>query len=248
MTSTLEVQRALSALGYRPGPLDGIRGRLTIRAVKAFQADHGLTVDGIVGPRTREKLFESAPHISHPSPSLIRGEGQIEQELPWYAEARRLIGAREAPGKADNPDIINWAEDLDLRYPGDDVPWCGLFVAHCIASQLPEEPLPDNPLGARNWLKFGVAQEPSDGAVLVFWRGSSSGWQGHVGFYAGEDGAAFHVLGGNQSNAVNIARISRGRLLGTRWPGTAPSPRIKPDARHLPRAGRGAGALSTNEA
>lgn len=128
------------------------------------------------------------------------------------------------------------------------MPWCGLFVARCIASQLPEEPLPDNPLGARNWLKFGVAQEPSDGAVLVFWRGSSSGWQGHVGFYAGEDGAAFHVLGGNQSNAVNIARISRGRLLGTRWPRTAPSPRIKPDARHLPRAGRGAGALSTNEA
>ena len=68
MTSTLEVQRALSALGYRPGPLDGIRGRLTIRAVKAFQADHGLTVDGIVGPRTREKLFESAPGTAHPSP------------------------------------------------------------------------------------------------------------------------------------------------------------------------------------
>lgn len=213
MTSTLEVQRALRAFGYDPGPADGIRGRLTIRAVKAFQADHGLVVDGIVGPKTAAKLFRGPARGSVPG---------TEQQLPWLAEARRLVGTREAPGKANNPVIMDWADNLDIHYPGDDVPWCGLFVAHCIASALPDEPLPDNPLGARQWLKLGLEHEPSEGAVLVFWRGSKAGWLGHVGFYAGEDAGAFHVLGGNQSNAVTVARIARSRLLGARWPRTAP--------------------------
>lgn len=137
---------------------------------------------------------------------------------------------------------MDWADNLDLWYPGDDVPWCGLFMAHCIASALPDEPLPANPLGARSWLKLGVAHEPSLGAVLVFWRGRRDGWQGHVGFYAGEDSGAFHVLGGNQSNQVNIARIAKSRLIGARWPRTAPqlgTRRVESDA---------AGALSINEA
>jgi hypothetical protein len=72
---------------------------------------------------------------------------------------------------------MDWAGNLDLWYPGDDVPWCELFAAHCIASQLPDEPLPDNPLGARNWLKFGRPHEPSLGAVLVFWRVRRDSWQ-----------------------------------------------------------------------
>lgn len=50
------VQQALVALGYDPGPLDGIRGARTRGAVVAFQRASGLTPDGIVGPRTREAL------------------------------------------------------------------------------------------------------------------------------------------------------------------------------------------------
>lgn len=244
MTSTLGIQRALIALGYDPGPLDGIRGRLTVRAVKAFQADHGLALDGIVGPLTGAKLFGAVdPGSAALSAAPPRSSGADPDQLaPWFAEARRLVGVKEAPGKADNPVIVDWAGNLDLWYPGDDVPWCGLFVAHCIASQLPDEPLPENPLGARNWLKFGLSHEPAVGAVLVFWRGSRSGWQGHAGFYAGEDSSAFHVLGGNQSNNVNIARIARERLLGTRWPSTAPASA----ARRV--QGEAAGPLSINEA
>jgi hypothetical protein len=50
------------------------------------------------------------------------------------------------------------------------------------------------------------------------------------------------VLGGNQSNSVTVARIAKERLLGARWPRTAPLPTVQ---RQLRQA---AGSLSTNEA
>ena len=87
---------------------------------------------------------------------------------------------------------------------------------------MPDEPLPNNPLGARNWLKLGSDSKPALGAVLVFWRESKNGSKGHVGFYHGEDATAFHVLGGNQSDKVSVARVRKDRLLGVRQPKTAP--------------------------
>ena len=43
------VQTRLHTLGFDPGPVDGIRGRRTMRAVKRFQESRGLAADGIVG-------------------------------------------------------------------------------------------------------------------------------------------------------------------------------------------------------
>lgn len=203
------VQQELKDKGYDPGPVDGRMGPMTRRAVRAFQSDHGLSVDGVVGTNTTGELFGG------------KRAAVIAPGMPWYAEAQQLIGTREVRGPGNNPVILDWADDLDIYYTGDDVPWCGLFVAHCIATTLPDEPLPGNVLGARQWRSFGREVAPRQGAVLVFWRGSPSGWKGHVGFYAAEDGNAYHVLGGNQSNAVNIVRIAKSRLLGAYWPVTA---------------------------
>jgi N-acetylmuramoyl-L-alanine amidase len=48
----LERQKALKQLGYDPGQIDGVFGPATKEALRAFQAYHGLTSDGIWGPRT----------------------------------------------------------------------------------------------------------------------------------------------------------------------------------------------------
>jgi peptidoglycan hydrolase-like protein with peptidoglycan-binding domain len=45
-------QKLLKEFGYEPGAADGDFGAKTKKAVKAFQSDFGLTVDGIVGPKT----------------------------------------------------------------------------------------------------------------------------------------------------------------------------------------------------
>lgn len=205
---TRNIQRSLRKIGFDPGPIDGIWGRRTSNAVQAFQEDFGLPVTGVVHPRTEREIIARA------------GKQPNNSALVWFEEAVRLKGLREVPGRASNPVIMDWADDLDLHYPGDDIPWCGLFTGHCVAATLPKEPLPNNPLGARNWLKFGKKVEPEPGAVLIFWRGSRNGWQGHVGFYESEDSNAYHVLGGNQSDMVNVARVAKSRLLGARWPTT----------------------------
>ena len=49
-------QVALRAHGFYRGPIDGVRGPGTVRAARQFQRRHDLTVDGVVGPRTRAKF------------------------------------------------------------------------------------------------------------------------------------------------------------------------------------------------
>jgi uncharacterized protein (TIGR02594 family) len=160
----------------------------------------------------------------------------------WLEEARRLRGLKEDLSAGSNPVILDWASDLDIEYASDDIPWCGLFVAHCTGATLPAEPLPNDPLTARAWLKFGRACEPVEGAILVFWRQDRNGPFGHVGLYEGEDSDAFHVLGGNQLDSVCSTRLARDRLLGARWPASAASVMGKRVARSR------TGALSANEA
>ena len=51
-----EVQRTLRARDFGPGPVDGLFGPLTRRAVIRFQHAEKLAQDGIVGPRTLRRL------------------------------------------------------------------------------------------------------------------------------------------------------------------------------------------------
>lgn len=52
-----QIQCLLTYLGYSPGAIDGIEGRNTQGAIRAFQADYGLTVDGIPGAATQKMLI-----------------------------------------------------------------------------------------------------------------------------------------------------------------------------------------------
>lgn len=52
------VQTALERLGFDPGKVDGKNGPNTQKAVRAFQASATIDIDGMVGPKTRQALFD----------------------------------------------------------------------------------------------------------------------------------------------------------------------------------------------
>lgn len=130
-----------------------------------------------------------------------------------------IHGTAEQAGAGSNPTILAWAKSVGLErvYRDDATAWCGLAMAY-VAGQAGWDNAPrGNALLARNWQAWGTAADvPMLGDVLVFWRGSRTGFQGHVGVYVGEDSTAFHVIGGNQGDKVSITRLQRDRLLQAR--------------------------------
>lgn len=137
-------------------------------------------------------------------------------------EALRHYGTLETPGTKNNPNITRWAKEVGGNvadvYSADSIPWCGLFMA--IVAKRTNYPVVKDPLWALNWGTFGEkACDPMLGDVMVFVRKTSTGASaGHVGLYVGEDATAYHILGGNQSDAVNITRIAKNRLYAARRP------------------------------
>lgn len=231
-----EFQRGLIALGFDLGRAgaDGIPGRMTQAATIKFKTMVGLSATPLIGPLTVQKMREELARRGRETPPSSDPPPPV-----WMVEAARYLGVREVSGPRSNPTILAWARNLGARalgisYTDDDVPWCGLFVAQCIAATLPKEPLPSIVVRASSWDRFGAPSLLGLGAVLRFQRPGG----GHVGFYAGEtrDGRLLRVLGGNQSNRVSYAMLERSRLVATRWPATGGTvrPRVYVDAKGAP--------------
>ena len=53
------VQELLKAAGYYAGPIDGVAGGMTERAVLGFQRKQGITVDGMIGPEVIRALEDA---------------------------------------------------------------------------------------------------------------------------------------------------------------------------------------------
>ena len=62
-----EIQQALITLGYLKGTADGVFGNNTENAVRKFQKKNKLTVDGLVGAKTKELLLSKSSGASSSS-------------------------------------------------------------------------------------------------------------------------------------------------------------------------------------
>src|SRR5215208_3503800 len=82
-----DLQEALKALGYDPGPIDGVFGTTTETAVKAFQQTRGIAADGIVGKVTWINIDEadqSEPVLKIGSTGLPVRRAQKRMSLVGY--------------------------------------------------------------------------------------------------------------------------------------------------------------------
>jgi uncharacterized protein (TIGR02594 family) len=130
-------------------------------------------------------------------------------------EMRALYGTKETPGGKNNPTIMGWAKETNTTYPGDATAWCGLAVSVAAKRAGWDYHPGKNALWARNWALWGRGVKTAMlGDVLVFPRGQG----GHVALYVGEDKTHYHILGGNQSDTVNIVRKPKEPILAIRRP------------------------------
>ncbi len=97
--------------------------------------------------------------------------------------------------------------------------WCAAFVNAVLRSAKIKG---TGSLMARSFLKWGVPiEDPRPGDIVVFERGNNT-INGHVGFFLSHavnnrtGDKLIQVLGGNQSDSVNISYYSASKLLGFR--------------------------------
>lgn len=156
-------------------------------------------------------------------------------------EFLNIHGTIEHAGTADNPTILSWAKEcgVDKIYHHDSEPWCALAMTLCAKRAGLPHPTGYAALRAKSFATWGIPQKTAMlGDVLVFERPGGA----HTGLYVGEDDQCFHVLGGNQSNSVNITRIEKSRTIAIRRSEGGQSENIK--SVHVSLNGE----ISTNEA
>jgi len=140
------------------------------------------------------------------------------------AIANSYVGTDEMRGTKHNPVILEYFDAVGHGWVREDeVPWCAAFVGAVLEEAGHKG---TGSLAARSYLNWGhKVDKPKYGDIVVFWRGSKNGWQGHVGFYVRETKDYIYCLGGNQGDSVNVSRYSKSKLLGYRRPSSLASSR-----------------------
>jgi uncharacterized protein (TIGR02594 family) len=146
-------------------------------------------------------------------------------EPVWLAKARTYLGLREVPGKNHNPKILDWWRLCRLAFTDDETPWCAGFVGGILEEcgiRSTRSGAARSYAGNKDFVKLPKA---AAGAIMVHWRGSPKGYQGHVNFVAGKTaGGTLVCIGGNQNDTVSAAPYSEARLIGYYWPRSIPLP------------------------
>ena len=162
--------------------------------------------------------------------------------VPKYmAVARSYLGTKEAPGSVNNPKVVEMfklAAHPEIKQ--DSVPWCAAFVAACLKQGgAPNEVVPSLRLWAAAYGQLGTKlAQPAYGCVGVKTRNGG----GHVGFVVAANKDFVWLLGGNQGDAVSIAKFSRSSFTAFRLPTGV-------DAKSLPKLPSDAkGALNPSQA
>src|SRR6188768_2765602 len=139
----------------------------------------------------------------------------------WYQVGLEELGQAEAPGKRENPRIAKYHSYTGLAAVSEVVPWCGSFIAYCMATaKIPYRR--STAASAADWLQWGrPLKTPILGAVGVKAREGGN----HVVMFSkwiNKDAGIIQVLEGNASNRVQFGEYSVKVFKGWRWPTDVP--------------------------
>jgi peptidoglycan hydrolase-like protein with peptidoglycan-binding domain len=196
--AVFKVQQRLNALGYAPGKLDGQYGLATAGAVRAFQRDHQLQVDGVVGANT-QALLKTAVVPPGPAP-IVRKASTLGQLA--LAESLREVGSKESPANSNKNKFGKW-------FGVDGVAWCNIFVSYCFVNGA-DYTICSGFKGAGVYAK-GCTYVPTTEAWLHatgMWKGRTEPLPGDIAIYNWHGGLPDHIgiveeyLGGGKFNAI----------------------------------------------
>ncbi|SHE63154.1 N-acetylmuramoyl-L-alanine amidase [Streptoalloteichus hindustanus] len=108
------LQERLLELGYDAGRPDGVFGKQTELALRSFQRDYGLGVDGMCGPATLRALRQLAPKVRGGRPVFLREQERVRMAGPRLRGKRIVIDAGH--GGRDRGVLVAGASEADLMW------------------------------------------------------------------------------------------------------------------------------------
>lgn len=204
-------KKCVIQMGYEIGPSNNYYiGGVTSEVLSYFDAKHGATL-------TLDYCDQSLPLGPQNSQAFSEPIFQaIDINKPnWVIVAEGELGVKEVAGHLHNDRILEYHAKTKLKATTDEVPWCASFVCWCLEQAGFLSPKSAWSLDFLNYGEPAKPQEPF--SIVVLRRGAN---KGHVGFYVGDDDDSILVLGGNQSNEVNVSKFSKTLVMAYRWPKT----------------------------
>lgn len=174
---------------------------------------------------------ETTPYLAAPGDARLKGHDdaiakwnkevatdksgilKVPQKPQWVATAEAEIGQKEVVGKKHNPRVLEYHKTVAGKISTDETPWCSSFVNWVMTNSGAGG---TNSARALSWKGYGTeSKTPAYGSIAVI---SWGGGKGHVGIVVGTSGNSVLLLGGNQSNAVNISPFAKSKIVSYRLP------------------------------